>query len=222
MKTGKIIPPLAIAAVFALIGATPAFAQTDERPVRWHIAGGYSETTGRTSDYLQGGWIVSGGLTWRPQPTQPWALRLDAHYSDYDATTRLINEGTVATQRRIDDGNGSTLGLDLNGVLDVPFGESVRGYVTAGVGIDRRRVELTQLVLFNGVLCDPWWGFCGIGAVAGDRIVASDTTTRFAWNAGLGVEFELARSTMFVQATYHRIETARPTEYVPIEVGLRF
>jgi opacity protein-like surface antigen len=217
MKTTKII-----LALLVLFSSTALSAQTTDRPVSWHVGGGYSETTGRTGDYLQGGWIVSGGLTWRPQPSQPFALRLDGHYSEYQATNRLINAGALATQTRIDDGNGSTLGLDLNGVLDVPFGQRARGYFTAGVGVDRRRVELTQLVLFNGVICDPWWGFCGVGAVAGDRIVASESTTRFAWNAGVGVDVELARSTLFVEASYHRIETGRPTEYVPIKVGLRF
>lgn len=217
MRTGKIV------LVLLLLGAaTPAFAQTDYRPVTWHIGGAYSATTGQTSDYLRGGWLVSGGLTWRAQPTQPWALRLDGHYSEYDATRRLINAGEAATDTRIDNGNGSILGLDLNGVLDVPFAQTAHGYVTAGVGLARRRIELTRVALFNGVVCDPWWGLCGVGVVAGDRLVARETTTRFAWNAGLGADIELARSTMFVQVTYHRIETSRPTEYIPIEIGLRF
>jgi opacity protein-like surface antigen len=220
MKIGNIL-----SASLLIAAGAPAFAQTgqtDQRHVAWHVAGGYSETTGQTSDYLQGGWIVSGGLTWYPDPAQPLSLRLEGHYSDYDATHRLLNAGALATQRRIDDGRGTTLGLDLNGVLDVPFGQSARGYLTAGVGVDRRRVELTQTALFNGVVCDPWWGFCGVGVVAGDRLVASDTTTRFAWNAGLGVEFDLPGYSVFVEAKYHRIDTDRPTEYVPIQVGLRF
>ena len=67
----------------------------------------------------------------------------------------LINLGSAATQTQIDHGNGSTLGLDLNGVYDLPLGARATGYVTAGVGLDRRRVELTQVILFNGVVCDP-------------------------------------------------------------------
>lgn len=213
-------------AAFALVVAAsaPLYAQTtvQERPVTWHIDGGYSETTGRTQDYLQGGWIVGGGLKWRPRPDTPFSLKLDAHYAEYDATNKLINLGTAATQTRIDEGTGSTLGLDLNGVVDFPLGSRIRAYVTAGVGADRRRVELTQTVLFNGFVCDPWWGLCGIGAVPGDVLVARDTTTRLAWNGGVGLEFPLSRGALFLDATYHRIETRRPTEYVPIVLGVRF
>jgi opacity protein-like surface antigen len=211
---------------FALVAAAsaPLYAQSsaEQRPLTWHIDAGYSETTGRTQDYLDGGWIVSGGLRWRPPPDTPFSLKLDAHYSEYDATKQLINLGSAATQTRIDDGTGSTLGLDLNGMLDFPLGSRVRGYVTAGVGADRRRIELTQTVLFNGFVCDPWWGFCGIGAVPGDVLVARDTVTRLAWNGGVGVEFPLSRGALFLDATYHRIETRRPTEYVPIVIGFRF
>jgi opacity protein-like surface antigen len=193
-----------------------------DRPFTWHISGGYSATSGETRDYLDDGYIIKGGVTWKPRQDLPLALRLDGHYSNYDATDALINLGSAATRTRIDDGEGSTLGLDLNGVVDFPLGSRVRGYLTAGVGVDRRRIELTQTVLFGGFFCDPWWGFCGRGVFPGDVLVSRDTTTRLAWNGGLGVEFPLARGNFFVEATYHRIETQRPTEYIPIVVGLRF
>jgi opacity protein-like surface antigen len=218
----KAIALAALVLVAAADAPVRAQSSVQERPLTWHVDAGYSETTGRTQDYLDGGWIVSGGMTWRPRPDTPFSLKLDAHYSEYDATDRLINIGSAATQTRIDDGTGSTLGLDLNGVFDFPLGSRMRGYLTAGVGADRRRIELTQTALFNGVVCDPWWGLCGIGAVPGDVLVARDTTTRFAWNGGLGVEFPLSRGALFLDATYHRIETRRPTEYVPIVVGIRF
>ncbi len=191
-------------------------------PFTWHIAGGYSATSGETHDYLDDGWIAKGGVTWKPRPDVPLALRLDGHYSNYDATDELIDLGSAATRTRIDDGEGSTLGLDLNGVFDFPLGARARGYLTAGVGVDRRRIDLTQTVLFRGVFCDPWWGFCGRGVIPGDVIVSRDTTTRLAWNGGFGVEFPLSRGNLFVEATYHRIETERPTEYIPVVVGLRF
>ncbi len=194
----------------------------DERRWSGHFAGGGSLTTGRTEDYLKDGWIVSGGVTFKPRLDVPFSLRLDGHYSQYDATNALIELGSAATRTRIDNGEGSTLGADLNGIYEVPFGPSVSGYITAGVGLDRRRIDLTQTVLFNGVFCDPWWGFCDFGALAGDRIVARDTTTHFAWNGGVGVNFAIGRQQMFVEASYHRIETERPTEYIPIEIGLRF
>jgi opacity protein-like surface antigen len=202
--------------------AASAQSTPDERRWSGHVAAGGSLTTGRTNDYLENGWILSGGVTFRPRLDGPFSLRLDGHYSEYDATNALIDLGSALTQTRIDDGEGSTAGADLNAVYDIPFGSRATGYVTAGVGIDRRRVEFTQVTLFNGVFCDPWWGVCGVGTVAGDRLVAHDTQTDFAWNGGVGVRFNLGRQELFVEASYHRIETRRPTEYIPLEIGLRF
>ena len=193
-----------------------------QSPFSWHVSGGYSVTTGETHDYLDNGWAFKGGVTWRPQPAGPFALRLEGHFTNYDATDEFINFSQASTRARIDDGEGSTLGLDLNAVLYFPLGSRVRGYVTAGGGVDRRRIELTQTVLFGGFFCDSWWGFCGRGVFPGDVLVSRETSTELAWNGGVGVEFPLARGNLFVEATYHRIETQRPTEYIPIVVGLRF
>jgi hypothetical protein len=53
--------------------------------------------------------------------------------------------------------------------------------------------------------------------------VAASDDTRFAWNAGLGVDFALpGGQSWFVEARYERIETQEPTEYIPIRFGLRF
>jgi opacity protein-like surface antigen len=216
----------ASAAVVILLGiawgTASAQSSPDERHWSGHVAGGGSLTTGRTEDYLKNGWIISGGVTFKPRLDGPFSLRLDGHYSEYDATNTLIDLGSALARTRIDNGEGTTLGADLNGVYEIPFGPRASGYLTAGVGLDRRRIDLTQTVLFNGLFCDPWWGFCDIGAVAGDRIIARDTTTRFAWNGGVGVKFAVGRQQLFVEASYHRIETKEPTEYIPIEIGLRF
>jgi opacity protein-like surface antigen len=213
-----------IGTALAATACAQALAQSDSdrRPFGFHAEAGFSATTGTAQRYLKDGWIVSGGVDWHPNPNVPLTLSLEGHYSDYDATNELINLGSAATQTHIDDGNGSTLGADLNAKYAVPLGSRVRGYLIAGAGVDRRRIELTQTVLFNGFVCDPFSGLCGIGAVPGDVLVARDTTTRFAWNAGLGLELPVARGAWFLDARYRRIETATPTEYVPIQIGYRF
>ncbi len=62
--------------------------------------------------------------------------------------------------------------------------------------------------------------FCGFSAVPGDVLVVARGRAKFAWNGGLGVEWDLRGSQLFVEAIYHRIETERPTEYIPITVGM--
>ena len=203
-------------------GQVPEVARSAS-PVSWHIDGGYSVMTGQAHNYLDNGYIVSGGLTWRPQPDLPFALRLDGHYSSYDASNHLLDLGEQQTQTRIDDGKGSTLGLDLNAVSYLPINNYASIYLTGGVGVDRRRIDLTQTILFGNYFCDYWYGFCDFGVFPGDQVVARTSTTRFAWNAGIGMEFQGGSwGPWFIEATYHRINTNPGTAYVPIKVGLRF
>jgi opacity protein-like surface antigen len=186
------------------------------------VEGGYSFTEGRTRDYLDNGFIVSGGVDWR-QPGNLLGLRAQAHLGVHQASDDLIELGARQTQVRVDDGTGTLFGLDLNGILDIPLRAGARAYVTAGVGVDHRRIELTQTVLFGGVYCDSWWGYCGFGVVPGDVLVARTSTTRLSWNGGVGVEFPVrSGGSWFVQASYRRIETPVPTVYVPIQFGFKF
>ncbi|HKT72773.1 MAG TPA: outer membrane beta-barrel protein [Steroidobacteraceae bacterium] len=194
-----------------------------QRPIQWHIMGGYAPTTGTTSDYLDGGWSIGGGLTFRPDPVAPLSLRADVSFSRFDATNNLLNLGSEQNQTRIDDGWGNVVSLDVDAVFDVPLGPRARGYVMAGIGGAYRRIDLTQTVGFDGYFCDPWYGFCGAGIVAGDVLVQRTETTRFAWNAGAGIEFPLYNGqSWFIEARFERMETPTPTEFVPIRVGLRF
>jgi len=213
-----LLAPLSLAAASLAAAQGPP----PEKPLRWHIEGGYSITSGRTRDYLDNGFLVSGGVDWR-QPGRNYGLRAQAHLGVHQASDELIELGAQQTQLRVDDGSGTMLGLDLNGILDIPLRAGARAYLTAGIGFDRRRIELTQTVLFGGVYCDYWWGYCGFGVVPGDVLVASTSTTRLSWNGGVGVEFPVrSGGSWFLQASYRRIETPEPTEYVPIQVGFKF
>jgi len=192
-------------------------------PVQWHVMGGAAVTTGHTSDYLETGYTVGGGLTFRPEPTSLFSLRMDLSFSRFNATNHLLNIGADQNQTEIDDGWGDIVNLDVDGVLDIPLGARVRGYVMAGVGGAYRRIDLTQTVAFGGYFCDDWYGYCGVGVVPGDVLVQREETTRFAWNAGLGVEFPLYRGqSFFIEARYNRMQTPDPTEFIPIRIGYRF
>jgi opacity protein-like surface antigen len=197
--------------------------QGAERPLQWHVNAGFSKTHGQTSDYLRDGFVFGFGASWRPGNAGPFALTADLGYSHYEATRALLDQGSAATQTQIDDGNGQIVGLDIGGVYEIPLGQRARGYVTAGVGEYYRRIELTQTVLFSGTLCDFWWGVCFPGVVANDLVVSKESTTRFGWNGGLGVDFPLSNGqSWFIDARFHRIETTRPTQFIPIQIGYRF
>jgi len=151
------------------------------------------------------------------------SLRADLGFSQFNATNHLITLGEIQNQTYIDDGTGRVVNLDVDAVFHVPLGPRVRAYILGGIGAAYRRIELTQTVGFAGYYCDPWYGYCGIGFEPGDLLIHSEETTRFAWNAGVGVEFPWYNGQgWFIEARYNRVETPVPTEFVPIRVGIRF
>lgn len=193
------------------------------QPVHWHLQVGYSPTVGSTSEYFQGGYTFGGGLTWRPWADEPFGLRADLEYSHFSATRNLIAINEQLDQTQIDYGYGEVYGLNVDGQYKVHLTPTVSAFALAGVGVDHLHVALTQTVAFGTYLCDPWFGYCSFGLVPGDVVVASGDTTRFSWNAGVGLDFLLrSGQTFFVEARYQRLETSQPIEFVPITVGLRF
>jgi opacity protein-like surface antigen len=213
---------LRILAPVLLLGcASPALAQVYQyqsaavRPVQWFIDGGASITQGAAGNDFDNGWSIGTGVQFR-DPAQPFALRLELNYSRSEANNEFIALNEAATGTPIDNGSLQTVTGFVNGVLEAPFSRWGRFYATAGVGLGYLRVELTQ----NGFFCDPY--FCGPG-FGSNALVASSSTTRFAWNAGAGVSFSLPRGqSWFIEARYERIETPTPTEFVPIRFGFRF
>ncbi|MBS0364736.1 MAG: outer membrane beta-barrel protein [Proteobacteria bacterium] len=195
----------------------------DYRPVQWFVDVGPSIPVGRTADFLNTGITLGTGVTFTPQPGSPFKLRAEVDYSRYNATRNLISLGEAVNQVQIDDGTGQVISGQINGVLEAPVGPAVRLYATAGVGVAYRRIELTQRVVYGGWYCDPWVGWCQPDYAPGDLLVASYDTTRFAWNAGAGIDFALpGGQSWFIEARYERIETQEPTTFVPIRIGMRF
>jgi hypothetical protein len=207
-------------ALLSLAWAGQAFSQ--EKPITWHFDTGYSITTGTTHNYMDDGWIIGGGLTWNPN-SGPFAVLGELHYSHYGATNEAIQIANGSNRVRVDDGHGEVWGLNANGVYTVPFSPSVRGYLTAGIGEYYRSVKMTQTVLTGGYYCDPWWGYCYPGVIPGEAIVSDESTTRFAWNIGGGVEFPMSSGgSWFIDVRYHQIQTKTATEFIPIQIGFRF
>ncbi|HXZ59491.1 MAG TPA: hypothetical protein VEG26_04860 [Steroidobacteraceae bacterium] len=213
----RILPPLAL--LGCLCTATPALAQVysyyppsgGDRPVQWYIDGGVSITSGQTSTYFNDGWAIGGGVIFKPDPHGPFALRADLDYAYYSATSAFINaSGSPGNSGYMDTLTGS-----LDGLVRAPISPSARFYAMAGIGIAWRGVYLGQ----GGYYCNPFWYYCG-----GGGYYASDYSTNFAWNAGLGVDFLLPYGqSWFIEARYERIETSgAPTEVIPIRFGWRF
>lgn len=194
-----------------------------EQHVHWHIDTGYAPTTGSISTLLNGGWTVGGGLSWQPDFSSPLSLRTDLNYTRFNATRQLIGINEAADQTEIDDGYGEIVDLAVDGEYRLPLSPYLTAFGLAGVGVAHRRIALTQTVAVGGYVCDYWFGYCDFGLVPGQEVIASDDTTHFEWNAGLGLEFALrGGESFFVEARFTRMQTSQPTDFVPIRVGLRF
>jgi opacity protein-like surface antigen len=217
-KFGKSMGVAALALSSAALA--PATLASDG-PVSWIVNGGYADAIGTTADYLKAGWTLGTGLMLQPDWTETWALQLDLSYSDFNATSKLVQLGQ--TQRfRTDSGSGDIWGLTADARYTMPL-DGPRGYGLFGVGIYHRYVELTQTALGTGYICDPWWGYCYQGVVVGDLVVANRSNTKLGLNVGIGVEFPLqSESSWFIEARYHWINGDKPTEFIPIQIGFKF
>jgi opacity protein-like surface antigen len=202
---------------------TPALAQNyryqyaypADRPVQFFIDGGASITAGDAASDFDNGFTIGGGVNINPQPGVPLGLRFELNYARFSATNAFLNANEAATGTPIDDGSMQTVTGFADLVLRTPINPWVHVYALGGVGLGYRRIELTQ----NGFFCDAF--FCGPGGA--HDVIASNDVTKFAWNAGAGIDFALpGGQSWFVEARYERIETQSPTEFIPIRVGWRF
>jgi hypothetical protein len=209
---------LALCACAALLAAAPdAFAQ-EYSPVRWYMMGGANPPVGQTNEFLQAGWDFGFAVAWR-EPGHPLGLRLDLNYASNNATKALQNAGSVATGLNITGGWADIWSASLNVEAQHLFSPTIYGYLIGGVGAYYTELQLTEYGY--GYVCNPWWGYCYSGT--GNVVVASNSTTRFGWNGGVGMAFRLQGPTLFIEARYTRIETSpQPLEFIPVTIGLRF
>jgi hypothetical protein len=213
----RILPAI----VLTLAAAAPALAGADQ-PIQGYIAGGFSQPVSTADTYLQGGWAISGGMLLRPaHAPHSFALAIDAAYNEWDAKKALLDLG-ASDNFRTDGGWGSMFSLTVEPRWTFGHPRSVNGYVGIGIGGYRRYVALTQTVLQNGYICDPWWGWCYPGLVPGTAITADDKLTKFGYNATIGMTIPVGAGEMFIEARYHYMITTTATEYVPLSLGYRF
>jgi hypothetical protein len=209
---------LALCALALLLAAAPRVQAQEYSPLRWYLMGGANVPLGNTSDLLQSGYNFGFAVTWR-EPGHPVGVRFDLNYASNNATRELQNQGSVATGLNITGGWADTWSASVNLEAQHLFSRTTYGYVIAGVGAYYTQVQLTEYGY--GYVCNPWWGYCYYGT--GNAVVASNSTTRFGWNGGVGMAFRLQGPTLFIEARYTRIETSpQPIEFVPITIGLRF
>jgi hypothetical protein len=201
----------------------PGYGYYDSQPVQITIQGGAAVTTGTTSTFLDSGYTLGAGVLWHPEPG-PLAFRTTFDYTRLAASQQLISDAAAVNQTNINGGSGQIYSLRFNGVYEwpvSPFAPYAHAYLTAGLGVAHEDVELTQTNAVPGFVC-TWW-VCGTSPVPNTQVVVSNGTTRFTWNAGVGMNFAQGPwQSWFVEAVFERVATPQGTTFVPIRVGLRF
>jgi len=208
--------------VLVLVMATviPAMAAEGD-PVQGYVAGGYSQPMGNAADYLTGGWNLSGGAIFRPNPAKPFGLRVDLGFNTWDATQSAINNYGGTGAAYVDGGYANMWTLTTDALFHFGKPGRVGGYVGLGIGGYRRYAALTNYVTQIGYICDPWWG-CYYAPYTGSQTVAHDTLTKFGYNASLGLTFPVGNGEMYLEGRYHYVVGDPAVEFIPILLGYRF
>ena len=220
-------PLLALAALAAGFMVTPAQAQyygygsynPETNPVHWSVFGGVSEPLGNTSNLVQTGWNLGFGVTFT-QPNNPFSLRLDFDYAYMNSTQQLLTSSSQGTGLQVSGGWSEVWTGTINAEYRVPFAPGIFGYLIAGGGLYYNSLSLTEYGY--GYVCNPWWNYCYLGT--GNVVTVSNSSTKFGWNAGLGVGYHLqGGASLFVEARYTWVDTsAVKFEYIPLVFGVRF
>jgi hypothetical protein len=212
-------PPARVAATPVIVPYSPApRPELKYRPFSMHIDGGYTATSGATSQDLEGGPNAGLGFTWFPTSWLPVGIRVDGSYSWFRAKDALLNTGNWTS------GHEELYGGDVDLQLNLAHRSSAaQFYVFGGAGRYRERTVLRQVSIVSGVVCgyfDCEWGY--FPAVTAEQRTTSDWHN--AWNAGLGFEVAIAeRASFFMEARYLRIlPNSNQTKFVPVTFGIRF
>jgi len=212
---------LVVVGALAIATAIPSHADSGE-PVQGYVAGGYAQPLGDADDSLGGGFNISGGVIWHPNPAGPFGLRGDIGFNLWNASNSAINNLQGPGTAIVDGGYASMFTLTVDALWRFGKPDHFGGYVGLGIGGYRRYAALTNEVLVPGYICDPYWGYCYNATTTGYQVVADDTLTKLGANASVGILFPVGSGEMYFEARYHYVDTTKGTEFIPIVLGYRF
>jgi len=216
----KRITPLLVIA--GLLGVAPAEAQFEKDWKDWygHVGIGYVLPQGDTGDVLEEDLWFAGGAAYYPD-TWPVGIMLELGYSNHDIKHEAL-EPIQPPDSRI-DGDVTVWSMTANAVWSPRLGSSAGFYAVGGIGAYRVEGRLSEAGYYSGIVCDPWLWWCSPALVPGEVILASESTTEFGFNLGVGVAFEVGLSSeVYLEVRYHSVDTSETTELLPLVIGYRW
>ena len=223
------------ALVVLALGATSSTlaGRPDKSWKNWfgHVAAGWGFQQGDGDEVLDDGFYINGGATYWPD-SWPIGLDLDLAWSQYDVKSSALRELNDAIEdtgqgRPITSGDSDIISLTANGIWS-PGSGSFGFHLTGGIGAYYIDTGVnTTGTFYYPPICSPWYYWCVPGGVGpGTVALASESSTEFGWNVGVGIDFEVGSSgsQLFVEIKYHQFEldNGATTSYAPLVVGYRW
>lgn len=207
--------------IVLVFGLTAVGAEAQGRRVwkEWygHFQGAWVTPMGDAGDVAEDGWALEGGATFVPDggPLGFWG---SFGFMDMDLSREVLDAFESS------GGDISVWQLTTGVAYTFELSSSVDIGVSAGVGGYNVEARLTEPGRVCGPICDPWyWWLCVPGCVPGTIVTDSESTTKFGYNLGVEIAFDVGVTTqIYVQARYHVINTKVETELLPIAIGVRF
>lgn len=190
--------------------------------VQGHLEAGGAITTGETSQFLNSGFTVGGGVLIHPGHG-PFSIDSSFDYTRLDASRESIAEASALTGSAIGGGAADVFNWHVNGMFEKPISSFTRAYITAGVGLAYERFPQSVYIAETGPVRieNP---IIGIADAIGEAL--RDIFPVFTYDAAAGLDFSQGgRRSFFIEAGYEHIghgDTPVATAFYPIRVGMRF
>ncbi len=202
------------------------------------LAGGaIAIPVGNTGKYYTPSYAIEAGAGWNFNKT--FGVLGEFHYDHLGLTggsinyeyNLYLNSGATATQLAGFDANAHIIALTVNPIVNFPAGKDSKlgGYVTGGFGYYRKSTNFTL----------PQLGYGYYGNIISQNVnITTDTANSLGTNFGVGFTYKLSEFSserLFAEARYNWLSinsgnaandafiyNRRNSEYVPVEVGIRF
>jgi Outer membrane protein beta-barrel domain len=213
----KIAVRIAAVAICVFFCSYSASAQSFEH-MNFSAGGGFTTPVYNSSSSLNYGWNMDlrGGVAINPE----FSTDLDFTYAN-----SRFNNATLASFGEPDGGVG-IWSLTFNPVVHLaPQAAHIRPYITAGYGLYHMNFTVSHPAAIQTIYCSGFFG-CFPAIVGTNAVVASNSTYRSGFNAGLGFDFPMGegRAAFFAEARYSQMFMGhnQDVHFLPITFGFRW
>lgn len=208
---------LAAAAILVFFASYSASAQSFDH-MTFSAGAGFTTPVYNSSSSLNRGWNVNfrGGIAIDPE----FSTDLDFTYAN-----SRFNNATLATFGEPDGGVG-IWSLTLNPVIHLaPRAAHIRPYITGGYGLYHLNFTVSHPATVQTIYCSGFFG-CFPALVGTNAVVASNSTYRAGFNAGMGFDFPMGegKAAFFAEARYSEMFMGHNQDvyYLPVTFGFRW